>query len=86
MPEKVSYYAMLLGDRTIEDPSGLARRRVFDGGGVRDEAFGRDLTWIQNPGLAGWERGDLTTTYVEISEDEAGRIIEQFRRKWASEG
>jgi hypothetical protein len=86
MPVKVSYYAMLLGDRTTENPSGLARRRVFDGGGVRDEALGRDLTWMHNPGLAGWERGDLTTTYVEISEDDAERIIERFRRKWGSEG
>jgi hypothetical protein len=86
MPEKVSYYAMLLGDRTIENPSGLARRRIFESGGVRDEAFSRDLTWVHNPGLAGWERGDLTTTYVEVSEDEAERIIERFRAKWASEG
>src|SRR4030088_2897030 len=54
MPEKVSYYAMLLGDRTIENPSGLARRRLSDGGGVRDEALGRDFTWVHNPGLAGW--------------------------------
>jgi hypothetical protein len=86
MPEKISYYAMLLGDRTIENPSGLARRRLFDGGGVRDEALGRDFTWVHNPGLAGWERGDLTTTYVEISADEAERIIERFRAKWGAEG
>ena len=86
MPEKVSYYAMLLGDRTIENPSGLARRRLFDSGGVRDEALGRDFTWVHNPGLAGWERGDLTTTYVEISADEAERIIERFRAKWGAEG
>jgi hypothetical protein len=85
MAEKVKYYAMLLGDRTMENPSGLARRRIFDRGGIRDEALGRDFTWIHNPGLAGWERGDLTTAYVEVSEEEAERIIEGFRAKWGSE-
>ena len=81
MTEEIRYYAMLLGGRTMENPSGLARRRLFDDGGVRDEALGSDFTWVHNPGLAGWERGDLTTTYVEISEDEAERIIERFRAK-----
>ena len=38
------------------------------------------------PGLPGWERGDLTTTYVEISDDDAERIIERFRAKWGSGG
>ena len=85
MPERTTYYAMLLGKRTIENPSGLARRRHLNDGGIRDEALGRDLLWNPNPGLAGWERGDLTTTYVEVSEEEAGRIIERFREKWAAE-
>jgi hypothetical protein len=84
--ETVRYYAMLLGGRTIENPSGLARRRLSDDGGVRDEALGRDFTWVHNPGLAGWERGDLTTTYVEVSDDDAERIIERFRAKWGSDG
>jgi hypothetical protein len=83
--EKIRYYAMLLGSRTMENPSGLARRRLSDDGGVRDEALGGDFTWVHNPGLAGWERGDLTTTYVEISTDEAERIIERFRAKRESE-
>jgi hypothetical protein len=84
--ETVRYYAMLLGGRTIENPSGLARRRLFDDGSVRDEALGRDFIWAHNPGLAGWERGDLTTTYVEISDDDAERIVERFRAKWGSGG
>jgi hypothetical protein len=83
--EKIRYYAMLLGDRTMENPSGVARRRLLDDGGVCDEALGSDFTWVHNPGFAGWERGDLTTTYVEISTDEAERIIERFRVKLESE-
>jgi hypothetical protein len=82
MAERVTYYAMLVGDRTLDNPSGLARRRLSDGGGVRDEALGRDFAWIHNPGLAGWERGDLTTAYVEVTADEAERISEHFRVKW----
>jgi hypothetical protein len=85
MAEKITYYAMLLGSRTMANPSGLARRRLFDDGGVRDEALSSDFIWVHNPGLAGWERGDLTTTYVEVSTDEAGRIIERFRAKRESE-
>ena len=82
MANKIMYYATLIGDRTIENPSGLARRRLSDEVGIRDEALSRDFTWVHNPGLAGWERGDLTTTYVEIPEAEAQRIIEDFRGKW----
>lgn len=85
MPERIIYYAMLVGDRTIQQPSGLARRRYFDDGGIRDEALNRDFAWVHNPGLAGWERGDLTTNYVEVSEEEAGRIIEGFRARWQEE-
>jgi hypothetical protein len=85
MAEKITYYAMLLGDRTLENPSGLARRRVSEDGSFHDEALGRNFAWIHNPGLAGWERGDLTTTYVEISADEADRIVEGFRAKWAAQ-
>jgi hypothetical protein len=85
MAEKITYYAMLIGDRTPENPSGLARRRFSENGSFHDEALGRDLSWIHNPGLVGWERGDLTTTYVEISADEADRIVEGFRAKWAAQ-
>ncbi len=85
MTEKITYYAMLIGDRAPDNPSGIARRRILADGGVRDEALGRDLTWIHNPGLAGWERGDLTTTYLEISAEEADRIVERFRAKWGAQ-
>ena len=85
MPERTVYYAMLVGDRTIQQPSGLARRRYLDNDGIRDEALTRDFTWIHNPGLAGWERGDLTTNYVEVSKEEAERIIEGFRARWQAE-
>src|ERR1039457_147112 len=60
--ETVRYYAMLLGGRTIENPSGLARRRLFDDGGVRDEALFFMFRWPHKPALAGCAPRDLTTT------------------------
>jgi hypothetical protein len=86
MPDKLTYYAMLLAGDTRSEPSGVSRRRVSDGGGVRDEAFRRDLSWGHTPLIAAAERGDMTFDLVEISEDEAERIIERFRAKWGAEG
>ena len=85
MPDKVSYYVMLLADDARSNPSGVARRRILENGGVRDEAFKRDLSWGHTPLVAAAERGDMTFEVVEVSEEEAERIIEQFRAQWGSE-
>jgi hypothetical protein len=84
MLEEVKYYAMVLADDTSSSPSGLARRRVSDNGGVQDEAFKQDFTWDHTPLIAAAERGDMTFEFVEISADEAERIIEGFRVKWGA--
>jgi hypothetical protein len=86
MPDQVTYYAMLLAGDTPSNPSGVARRLVSGDGGIRDEAFQRDLSWDHTPLIAAAERGDMTFEFVEISTDEAERIIEGFRVKWGSEG
>jgi hypothetical protein len=86
MPDEVRYYAMVLADDTPSNPSGVARRRVSDNGGVRDEALKRDLSWNHTPLIAAAERGDMTFDFVEISAGEAERVIEGFRVKWGSEG
>jgi hypothetical protein len=85
MPDKVSYYVMLLADDARSNPSGVARRRILENGGVRDEAFKRDLSWGHTPLVAAAERGDMTFEVVEVSQEEAERIIEQFRAQWGSE-
>ena len=85
MPDEVKYYAMILTGDTLSSPSGLTRRRVFEDGGVRDEAFKRDQSWGHTPLIAAAERGDMTFEVVEVSEEEAERIIEQFRAQWGSE-
>jgi hypothetical protein len=85
MPDEVKYYAMMLTGDTLSNPSGLTRRRVFDDGGISDEAFKRDQSWGHTPLIAAAERGDMTFEVVEVSEEEAERIIEQFRVQWGSE-
>jgi hypothetical protein len=86
MAEKSMYYAIIDYRATLEDPAGIARRRLLEDGGFRDEALARDLTWKFTPLVVEWERGESTPDLVEIPEDEANRIIEAFRAKWAAEG
>jgi hypothetical protein len=79
MPEQVTYFAIIDHRATREDPAGIARRRRFDEGGFEDEALGRDLNWHFTPLIVEWERAESTPDLEEISEDEAERIIAQFR-------
>jgi hypothetical protein len=80
------YYAIILRGHTTSDPSGLARRRALDND-VVDESLRRDLTWAHTSAIAEWDRGEeLTLDLLEISEGEAGKLIERFRAKWGAEG
>jgi hypothetical protein len=80
--ERVAYYAVSLtaGDR--EGPAGLARRRWLADGGIEDEMLRRDLTWKRDSVITEWKRGEATEELVEISEDEAGVLVERFRKRW----
>ncbi len=84
MAEKITYYAIVNRWATPDEPAGLARRRRSDTGGFRDEALNRSLNWQFTPLIVEWERAESTDDLVEISEDEAERIIERFRTKWGS--
>ncbi len=42
------------------------------------------MTWSHTPLIAGWERGDTTIDFVEVSEAEAERVIERLRERWGS--
>jgi hypothetical protein len=83
MSEKITYYAMYLGGRTDEEPTGLVRRRELDGA-LADEGLRRDLTWGHTPLIVGWRRGDMTVELVEIGEDEATMLIQRFRERWGA--
>ena len=80
------YYAIIVRGHTASDPSGLARRRVLDSN-VVDESLRRDMSWAHTSAIAEWDRGEeLTLDLVELSDAEAGELIERFRVKWGGEG
>jgi len=86
MTTRTTYYAIIDHRATREDPAGIARRRPLESGGFRDEALDRGLNWQFTPLIVEWKRAESTDDLVEVSEEEAERIIERFRAKWGSEG
>lgn len=86
MPENVTYYAVVSGNRTVQNPSGIARRRNLQAGGFEDEALSRDLTWARTSAIVEWNRDAMDFDLVEISEAKANELIERFREKWQQEG
>lgn len=84
MPE-VTYYAIIDYRSTREEPAGIARRRALSSGGFQDEALNRAMEWEFTPLIVAWKRAEATDDLVEISEEEAQRIVEHFRAKWAGQ-
>ena len=82
MSDEVKYYAIVGSGRTIQNPSGIARR-TFHADGPIDEALRRDLTWERDSAIVEWEYGDVGADLVEISAAEADALIDQFREKWS---
>jgi len=85
VPDKITYYAIVGEDRTIDNPYGLARRLEHDDG-PSDEALRKDFSWKATPVIAEWERGDFADELVEISHEQAERIIQYFRERWGPSG
>jgi hypothetical protein len=79
MPDKVIYYAIVNDFSSRERPAGVFRRTYFEAGGKRDEAFTTDLVWERSASLVSAERGDLLNEFVEITGDEANRIVDRIR-------
>jgi hypothetical protein len=85
MPNKITYYAIVSGDRTIDNPYGLLRRLEHDDG-PSDEGLRRDFSWDFTPLIVEWERGDFGQELVEVSHEQASKIIEYFRSRWGPYG
>ena len=81
MAAQITYYAIIDYRATREDPAGIARRRYVESGGFEDEALDRNMNWQFTPVIVEWKRAESTDDLIEISEDEAERIIERFRAK-----
>lgn len=86
MPDKITYYAVIGGDRTVADPYGLVRRLGFDGDGFSDEGLRKDFSWKFTPAITEWEHGDFVYELVEVSHAQASKIIEHFRELWGPYG
>ena len=83
--EAVKYYAIVGYGRTVQNPSGIARRTTSADGPI-DEALRRDLTWQRDSAIIEWEYGDAGADLVQISESEAQALMERFRERWSQEG
>ena len=85
MAQKITYYAILGGNRTVDDPYGLVRRLEHEDGPA-DEGLRRDFCWDFTPIIVEWERGDFEDELVEVSHEQASKIIEYFRGRWGASG
>jgi hypothetical protein len=83
MADKIIYYAIVDEFSTRDRPGGVLRRVQKDGGQV-DEVFSRDLTWEFSPILYAGERGDTMFDFVQITEEEAGQIVDRIRAEAAA--
>jgi hypothetical protein len=78
---KITYYAIVAGSNTLDDPRGLVRRLEHDDG-PSDEALSDDFSWSFTPVIAEWEHGDFDDELVEVGHEQASKIIEYFRGEW----
>ena len=85
MPNKITYYAIVGGSNSIGNPRGLVRRLEHDDG-PSDEALRDDFSWKFTPVIAEWERGDFDDELIEVSHEQAERIIQYFRERWGPYG
>ena len=83
MPDKITFYAIVGGSNTIDNPRGLARRLETDWG-LADEALRDDFSWKFTPVIVEWEHGDFADELVEVSHEQADKIVQHFRREWGS--
>jgi len=84
MSNKITFYAILGRGATIDRPLGLLRRLEFDNG-WEDEGLRRDLSWSFTPLIVQWERSNYDNELVEVSHEQASRIVEYFKWKFAAE-
>ncbi len=85
MQHKITYYAILGGNRNIANPYGLVRRLEHEDGPA-DEGLRRDFGWDFTPVIVEWEHGDFDDELVEVSHEQASKIIEYFRGRWEGSG
>ena len=84
MPTKTTYYAIINEFSSPDRPGGVLRR-IEDDEGQSDEVFTGNLTWEHSALLYSAERGNLDNKFIEISADEAERIVARIRARVSGE-
>jgi hypothetical protein len=84
MASKITYYAIIDGEHPVDRPRGLLRRLEHDDG-PEDEGLRRDLSWLQTSLIIEWEHGSADNDLVEVTHEQARRIVRYFQDKFAAE-
>jgi hypothetical protein len=85
MPNKITYWAILGPGATVNRPLGLVRRLEHDDG-PEDEGLNvnTDLSWGRTALIVEREHGDMGEELVEVSHEQASRIVQYFRDRRGS--
>jgi hypothetical protein len=84
MSNKITFYAILGQGATVDRPLGLLRRLEYDNG-WEDEGLNRDMSWRRTPLIIEQENGSTDEDLVEVSHEQASKIVRYFREKFAQE-
>ena len=82
MANKITYYAIVSEGATVERPHGLLRRLEHDDG-PEDEGLQKDLGWHRTSLIVEHEHGSSDEDLVVVSHEQASRIVEYLREKFA---
>jgi hypothetical protein len=80
---KITFYAVVGRGATVDRPLGLIRRLEYDNG-WEDEGLRNDMSWKFTPLLVEYQHGSAEEELVEVSHEQASKIVQYFREKFAS--
>ena len=84
MTNVITYYAIVGHGTSPDRPLGLVRRLQHDDG-PEDEVLRKDLSWRRTPIIVESERSSYDDELVEVSHEQASRIVQYFRERFADE-
>lgn len=83
MSDTIRYFAIVGPGTPAERPAGLVRRLEHDDG-PDDESLRQDLSWAFTPVIVEWEHGSYDNDLVEVSHEQASKIVQYFRERFAA--